>query len=683
MLGLATFTMNSTTLAAYPQDSSSIPPYSDPHSRAALGILERMRSELHARKANDTTRIFTIPSPTLSKYSSQESLRTPPSPATLTGGSSCSSSSSSSSSSGISGNYTDYRALLPTSGNVQTARSHIRQYDHSSASYIPSMSDCSQRSSQDQGKRKAPSPAGSAPRRERKGSFAQQMKDETRSRRSSTSSSSALSTPLTIPASINSSRGSLAEFAAQITCLFWFESPSELNRVATSTTPVTPTSALRPDSIPSMSFKKWVTTTLSTTQVSANVILLALLFIYRLKQSNPSVKGKAGSEYRLLTVALMLGNKFLDDNTYTNKTWAEVSGITVDEIHVMEVEFLSNMRYSLFTSATEWEEWQRKLGRFGEYWERAQRLPASSLVHQFSSITPTSTVAPSLPSPPALHTAPAYTCSPSPTAMYPSAASATAAAISNVQPSNNKPMWQQYREDLERFEAASRKRSLEDIGMQPPPAKRVSRSGPSSTMNQYPPALTIPTPSPNPYALHLPINPNAPMPIPPAALQMPQQHQSYYPAARAMSTVYPSSTSSWAPSQTATSSWNLPPAQLSTGPLPNPAPPASMNLAPYPTSRHTSPYLLNSNNSSPNTLMGTNNNSPSVFLTSRESPYRPVRTVQALLVPQHAAEAQHLGHDQMQYQPLTKARNEYRQGPVPYTQTDYWHPSGGNPPPEF
>lgn len=43
--------------------------------------------------------------------------------------------------------------------------------------------------------------------------------------------------------------------------------------------------------------------------MTQNVILLALLFIYRLKKQNPSVKGKLGSEYRLLTVALMLGNK--------------------------------------------------------------------------------------------------------------------------------------------------------------------------------------------------------------------------------------------------------------------------------------------------------------------------------------------------------------------------------------
>ena len=66
---------------------------------------------------------------------------------------------------------------------------------------------------------------------------------------------------------------------------------------------------LADDAQPRMAFRKWATTLLSTTQVSQNVILLALLFIYRLKTQNPQVRGKPGSEYRLLTVALMLGNK--------------------------------------------------------------------------------------------------------------------------------------------------------------------------------------------------------------------------------------------------------------------------------------------------------------------------------------------------------------------------------------
>jgi len=66
---------------------------------------------------------------------------------------------------------------------------------------------------------------------------------------------------------------------------------------------------LNKNAIPQPNFKKWVHSILSATQVTQNVIMLALLFIYRLKMTNPGVKGRPGSEYRLLTVALMLGNK--------------------------------------------------------------------------------------------------------------------------------------------------------------------------------------------------------------------------------------------------------------------------------------------------------------------------------------------------------------------------------------
>lgn len=114
---------------------------------------------------------------------------------------------------------------------------------------------------------------------------------------------------LQLPSTIGSNKSSLAEFAAQITCLFWFESSATLDRIEDAALSRWPRTPLGPDAVPSTGFLKWVTTILSTTQVTQNVILLALLFIHRLKKQNPNVKGKPGSEYRLLTVALMLGNK--------------------------------------------------------------------------------------------------------------------------------------------------------------------------------------------------------------------------------------------------------------------------------------------------------------------------------------------------------------------------------------
>ena len=76
---------------------------------------------------------------------------------------------------------------------------------------------------------------------------------------------------------------------------------------------------LAQDAVPSIAFRKWLAQILSTTQVSDNVILLALLFVYRLKKLNPGVKGKTGSEFRLITIALMLGNKCkFEYSTYLN-----------------------------------------------------------------------------------------------------------------------------------------------------------------------------------------------------------------------------------------------------------------------------------------------------------------------------------------------------------------------------
>ncbi|RKF60912.1 putative cyclin-like protein [Erysiphe neolycopersici] len=192
---------------------------------------------------------------------------------------------------------------------------------------------------------------------------------------------------LQIPSKFSLDGGSLSDFAAQITCLFWFESIETLNE-AEGLLPASGVRIMRPESIPSSAFKKWISTVLTTTLLTENVIILALLFIYRLKKYNPSVKGRSGSEYRLFTVALMLGNKFLDDNTYTNNTWADVSGISVQEIHVMEVEFLSNMRYSLMVSKEQWEEWHQKLGLFATHCDAATR----------ASVAPYSL--PPMPSPP-------------------------------------------------------------------------------------------------------------------------------------------------------------------------------------------------------------------------------------------------------------------------------------------
>ncbi|KAJ7204579.1 hypothetical protein C8J57DRAFT_382812 [Mycena rebaudengoi] len=98
---------------------------------------------------------------------------------------------------------------------------------------------------------------------------------------------------------------------------------------------------------------------------------LALHYIHRLRERNSGVAAhgdsvaQQGSEFRVAVAGLMMANKFLDDNTYTNATWASISLIPLPEINInrMEREFLAGIGYALFVSERVYGDWLRLLKR--------------------------------------------------------------------------------------------------------------------------------------------------------------------------------------------------------------------------------------------------------------------------------------------------------------------------------
>ncbi|OCT44906.1 hypothetical protein CLCR_05647 [Cladophialophora carrionii] len=495
----------------------------------------------------------------------------------------------------------------------------------------------------------------------------------------------AIAPHLQIPESVNKSKGSLAEFAAEITCLFWFETSSTLQYAESLPEEAAVDRGLLPDAIPSIGFRKWVTTIVSTTQVGRNVILLALMFIYRLKRFNPSVSGKRGSEFRLLTIALMLGNKFLDDNTYTNKTWAEVSGISVTEIHIMEVEFLSNMRYDLYASAEEWSLWKAKLGRLGAFYQKASQLPVVDETRALgpTPVTPTGqSFSHKLPSPPSTHhSVSPYGVSNHLSSHYPVLPHPSSSAL----PLPNSPLRQQvdlrgYRQD--------RKRSA-DYSAELPPAKRQlfagqqsGQSGSLASSHPYPqtglrvsPTRSSGIPDPALFSTSQDIPrleiPRLPASIPPSGAPLPLVSAQ---PNRALSSVYPNTSNGYSHPVTPISAV---PQNLLQNAIPSLSD-GHRSISNYP-SAHTSPST--GYNTTTPTLPGL---SPSYFLTHRTSPYRPVRHVNTLLIPPPAAALQapvrNIPSDQIHYQPLSKAGTERRTGLLPFLQLDGWHNSNVSTP---
>ncbi|ORZ18532.1 cyclin-domain-containing protein [Absidia repens] len=104
-------------------------------------------------------------------------------------------------------------------------------------------------------------------------------------------------------------------------------------------------------------FKQFCQKIFQDTQISSGCILLALFYFQELRSIYPTLRGTLGSEFRIFTTALILANKYLDDNTFTNRTWSEVSGIPIHELNIMEMEYLTALDYKLHVHCIQFRSW--------------------------------------------------------------------------------------------------------------------------------------------------------------------------------------------------------------------------------------------------------------------------------------------------------------------------------------
>jgi hypothetical protein len=108
--------------------------------------------------------------------------------------------------------------------------------------------------------------------------------------------------------------------------------------------------SVMPRSKVSPPFRKFVSGLLSSTRLPSSTILLGLNYLAkRMTMLNTPTPYKTtdGQVWRMLTISLLLGSKFLDDNTFQNRSWSEVSGIPVSELNTLEMEWLMAIDFRL------------------------------------------------------------------------------------------------------------------------------------------------------------------------------------------------------------------------------------------------------------------------------------------------------------------------------------------------
>jgi hypothetical protein len=118
------------------------------------------------------------------------------------------------------------------------------------------------------------------------------------------------------------------------------------------------------------SFRKWVHQVLCATRLPSATIVLSMFY---LGERMPMLYAEPKTDhhlFRLLTLALVLGSKFLDDNTFINRSWSEVSGIPVAELNHKEMEWLNAIDYRLHRDPLEHHGWKYWSEQWSEFQDR-------------------------------------------------------------------------------------------------------------------------------------------------------------------------------------------------------------------------------------------------------------------------------------------------------------------------
>lgn len=131
--------------------------------------------------------------------------------------------------------------------------------------------------------------------------------------------------------------------------------------------------SVNPNSMVPPAFRKYVLQVLSSTRLPSTTILLGLYYLAT-RMTMLSASGRyttgSGQVYRMLVISLLLGSKFLDDNTFQNRSWSEVSNIPISELNVLEIEWLLAINWDMHVDSEDpqgfilwnkhWDKWQVK-----------------------------------------------------------------------------------------------------------------------------------------------------------------------------------------------------------------------------------------------------------------------------------------------------------------------------------
>ncbi|KAJ8142084.1 hypothetical protein OY671_004766 [Metschnikowia pulcherrima] len=98
---------------------------------------------------------------------------------------------------------------------------------------------------------------------------------------------------------------------------------------------------------PTKELESSVVSILHATRLPKSTILIALEYTNQRYSTHAYTSLSESDIFVRMVVALVLANKFNDDNTFTNKSWCGASGVNIGVLNTLEREWLSEVNWNL------------------------------------------------------------------------------------------------------------------------------------------------------------------------------------------------------------------------------------------------------------------------------------------------------------------------------------------------
>ncbi|XP_062084734.1 cyclin-U4-1-like [Humulus lupulus] len=98
---------------------------------------------------------------------------------------------------------------------------------------------------------------------------------------------------------------------------------------------------------PSLSLRQYLERVFNYSKCSTSCFVVAYIYIQRYFHNRPAFSLTSLNVHRLFITAVMVAAKFLDDQCDNNAYFAQVGGVSTEEMNELEIEFLFSLEFKL------------------------------------------------------------------------------------------------------------------------------------------------------------------------------------------------------------------------------------------------------------------------------------------------------------------------------------------------